>query len=86
MNVEFEKEICDGDWKAEADLEASMKPAKHDYEFVGKVKFQSAEKPSSRARNSQVLELGKVLRISTVKAHEQNLPVLSRQSTTIIGE
>ena len=39
MKFEIERELCDGDWKAEMDIEGETKPLKSEYECVGKVKF-----------------------------------------------
>lgn len=39
MSIEFEKKLCDDDWKAEIDVELDAKPIKNEYECSGKIKF-----------------------------------------------
>ena len=48
FGFEVEKELCDGDWKAEMDLEGEAKPVKNEYECTGKVKFSSPDFSGAR--------------------------------------
>ena len=41
FSLEAERQLCDGDWKAEAELEADFKPAKSEWEMQPKIKFAS---------------------------------------------
>ena len=39
FSLEAEKQLCEGDWKAEVDIEADLKPVKNENELTGKIKF-----------------------------------------------
>ena len=39
FSLEAQKQLCEGDWKAEVDIEADLKPVKNENELTGKLKF-----------------------------------------------
>ena len=48
MSFEAERNLCEGDWKAEMEVEADWKPSKTEWEAQGKVKFESPDFSGSK--------------------------------------